>query len=332
MMPYNLYFEQTQQEDIDIRVQNLENFYHWCASRVLTLDREYAKEILNSIGVSQASTDKERAKIALSYHCLSLTDIFWTKRREEKTDFSKINLFENHLVSAFSDVSLKGRQMTSDNAHLIADNLGTKGCFPKAWIRKDNTFYLLKDGGIQSVDRELLASRICRCFDVNQTWYEEGYYDGEKVSFSKIMTSLNYSIVPMKHYEFYLINRGMNKMEAILELDAYSYYMMNIIDYLIGNTDRHWGNWGVLVDNTTNMPIRLHDLMDFNKAFGAYETIEGANCLTTERRLTQKEAAIEAVREVGLNQIKNVEDAWFTDYEVKKMFFSRLEVLKNQIN
>ena len=31
-------------------VNNLTNFYFWCASRVLTLDRQYAKEILNSIG------------------------------------------------------------------------------------------------------------------------------------------------------------------------------------------------------------------------------------------------------------------------------------------
>ena len=40
--------------------------------------------------------------------------------------------------------------------------------------------------------------------------------------------------------------------------------MMNILDYLVGNTDRHWENWGLLVDNETNRPIRLHDLMDFN--------------------------------------------------------------------
>lgn len=73
-MPYSLYLE-PDADDIDTRIQNLDNFYHWCASRVLTLDREYAKEILNSIGAMQASTDKDRAKIALSYHCLSLTDI-----------------------------------------------------------------------------------------------------------------------------------------------------------------------------------------------------------------------------------------------------------------
>lgn len=64
-MPYNLYLEE--EEDIDTLVNNITNFNYWCATRVLTLDRVYAKEILNSIGMTQAVTDKERAKIALSY-------------------------------------------------------------------------------------------------------------------------------------------------------------------------------------------------------------------------------------------------------------------------
>ena len=42
-MPYNLYLDQT--KDMDARVNNLNNFYYWCASRVLTLDRKYTKEI-----------------------------------------------------------------------------------------------------------------------------------------------------------------------------------------------------------------------------------------------------------------------------------------------
>ena len=63
-MPYNLYFEE--EEDIDTLVNNITNFYYWCSTRVLTLDRVYAKEILNSIGMLQAVTDRERAKIALT--------------------------------------------------------------------------------------------------------------------------------------------------------------------------------------------------------------------------------------------------------------------------
>ena len=96
---------------------------------------------------------------------------------------------------------------------------------------------------------------------------------------------------------------------------------MNILDYLIGNTDRHWGNWGVLVDNQTNVPIRLYDLMDFNKAFQSYDTIEGARCLTSETIKTQKEAAIEAVKAIGLNQLKEIPPEWFGDEERREMFY-----------
>lgn len=328
MMPYNLYLEEAESDDLDTRIQNLDNFYHWCASRILTLDREYAKEILNSIGASQSATDRDRAQIALSYHCLSLMDIYWTKEADEMQNFETLNLFENHLESTFVDVSLRGKQMTIQNRHLIADDLGTQGCYPKAWIRRDGEFWLLKDGGMDLVEHELLASRIAGCFQVNQVKYKEEFYDGQKVSASKIITSLGRSIVPMEYFEIYAMNYDLDKMESILTLDGYSYYMMNIIDYLIGNTDRHWGNWGVLVDNETNQPLRLYDLMDFNKAFQAYDTIEGANCLTTEKKMTQKEAALMAVEKIGLNQVKEVQRQWFREQSLWEMFSERLHLLK----
>ncbi len=34
--------------------------------------------------------------------------------------------------------------------------------------------------------------------------------------------------------------------------------MMNLIDYLVGNTDRHWGNWGFLVNDDTNRLEKLY--------------------------------------------------------------------------
>lgn len=52
--------------------------------------------------------------------------------------------------------------------------------------------------------------------------------------------------------DIYCANHNMNKLDLVLKKDSYSYYMMNIVDYLIGNTDRHWGNWGFYTDNSTN--------------------------------------------------------------------------------
>lgn len=189
----------------------------------------------------------------------------------------------------------------------------------------------MKDGGIDVVENELLASQVCRCFRTKQVAYEEDYYDGQKVSISKIVTSLEESIVSMESFEVYARNHEIDVMEYILKLDKYSYFMMNILDYLVGNTDRHWGNWGVLVDNKTNTPIRLYDLMDFNKSFQSYDTMEGANCRTVPMGviMTQKEAAIEAVKQVGLNQIKEIPSQWFKDVARKNMFYERSDLLKS---
>lgn len=113
------------------------------------------------------------------------------------------------------------------------------------------------------------------------------------------MTSQRYSLVTYAAYDVYCTNHDWNTLDKILELDAHGYYMMNILDYLVGNTDRHWENWGLLVDDETNQPIRLHDLMDFNRAFQQYDTLDGANCLTVgKRHLSQREAAIEAVKKL----------------------------------
>ncbi|MDD3218708.1 MAG: hypothetical protein PHC41_08375 [Lachnospiraceae bacterium] len=329
-MPYNLYMEAEAQE-FDELFNNLSNFYFWCASRMLTLDRTYAKEILNSIGVSQAVTDKERAHIALSYHCVVLTDIYWVKEFDEPVTFAEINLYENHLDNAFVDVSLRGRQVTIENSTLIADDLSTGGMFPKAWIRESDGFYLLKDGGMDAVHREVLASKVSQCFKCNQVYYEESNYKGEPVSKSKIITSVKYSLVSREAFDIYAKNQDIDVMEFIKKLDSINYYTMNIIDYLIGNTDRHWGNWGFLVDNQTNQPVRLYNLMDFNRAFSAYDTIDGANCLTVSGtgKKTQLEAAVEAVCQIGFHPIAEAKEEWFAGKKSwYEMFQKRWEILE----
>lgn len=298
-MPYNLYLESS--DAFDSRVNNLNNFYYWCASRVLTLDRKYAKEILCTIGASQAVTDKDRAMIAVSYHGLTLTDVFWIRAAGEKIEFSELNLYNHSLSDAFADVSLRGKDITIQNSELImtkdvAGDVGTPGVAPKAWIRQNGDFYLMKDGDERDVEAELLASKIVGCFKIDYVPYEEDYFDDVKVSKCKIITSEDRSIVPYEFIDIYCVNREINKLEFVLKKDSYAYYMMNIVDYLIGNTDRHWGNWGFFVDNNTNKLQGLYYLMDFNKSFLSYDNIDGALCQTTDRKITQREAAIEAVK------------------------------------
>lgn len=328
-LPYDLYLEYDEEDDIDILMNNLDNFYHWCASRVLSLDRKYAKELLNSIGVAQAVTDRDRANIALSYHCVSLTDVYWVRKREEKITFLELNLYDNPLNEAIVELSLKGKQMTVTNRELAPD-LSTKGCFPKAWIRTKDGFKLLKDGGTDEVRRELLASKICQCFDIPQVIYREGMYDGEPVTESDIITSKEYSMVSRMAFEIYAVNHDLDTLSVCKELDPITYYGMNILDYLTGNTDRHPENWGFLVDNKTNEYLSLYPIMDFNQTFFSYDNLDGAGCQTVEKRGTsQREAAIEAVKQIGLRQIKEMDMSEFGDWNwAAEMFKKRLEELQ----
>ena len=326
-LPYDLYFETL--EDIDTLLNNLNSFYSWCASRVLSLDRKYAKEILNSIGVAQAVTDKERASISLSYHCVSLTDVYWVRKQGEAVTFENINLYDKSLNEAIVEISLKGHQMTVTNRELAHD-LATRGCFPKAWIRQGNKFKLLKDSGDDAVKKELLASKICQCFDIPQVKYSAGNYDGQMVSQSDIITSKEYSMVSKMAFEIYASNHDLDMFSEFERIDLRTFYGMNILDYLTGNTDRHPENWGLLVDNRTNEYISLYPLMDFNKCFLAYDNIEGANCLTVlPKIMTQREAAIDAVKKIGLPQIKEMDMSAFEDMkEEAEMFQLRLNELR----
>ena len=243
-------------------------------------------------------------------------------------------MYRHSLSGAFADVSLRGRQLTAQNAELLkpldaAGDVGTSGVAPKAWVRRDGGFYLLKDGDARDVAAELLASEIIDHFNVSHVSYAPAQFEGVPVSSCKIVTSEELGIVPFAHYEAWCVNHGRNALDSVRRIDAYGYGMMNVIDYLVGNTDRHWGNWGLLVNNRTNRPISLHPLMDFNKAFLAYNTEDGALCQTTTEKISQKQAAVEAVRKVGFNLIRPLTDVRFPDGQTKEMFFTRLRILQS---
>lgn len=233
------------------------------------------------------------------------------------------------MNEAIVELSLKGRQMKVTNKELAPD-LSTKGCFPKAWIRNENGFKLLKDGDEAVVKRELLASEICQCFDIPQVTYREFFYNGERVTESDIITSKEISMVSKMAVDIYACNHDFDTIERCRQLDPVTYYGMNILDYLIGNTDRHPENWGFLVDNSTNELISLYPLMDFNQSFLSYDNIDGARCQTVgKRQLSQREAAIEAVKHIGLRQIKDMDMSCFDDMKKEaEMFELRLKELK----
>ena len=68
-MPYHLYLEETE-SDIDTLVNNITNFYYWCATRVLTLDRQYAKNFEQYWDVTGCNRQRARSNCVILSLCV----------------------------------------------------------------------------------------------------------------------------------------------------------------------------------------------------------------------------------------------------------------------
>ena len=236
----------------------------------------------------------------------------------------------------YADIILKSLSMTSKEPAQIALQCHCLSLTDVYWVRTSNESITFKEINLYDnysenllIDASLLGKQVTlqSLKGIEKDLSTDGCFPKAWIG-NKLLKGGN----PIAVNDIYAVNHDIDPIEYILSLDAYSYYMMNILDYLIGNTDRHWGNWGFLIDNQTNTPISLHPLMDFNQAFTAYDSIEGANCLTTSTQMTQKEAAIEAVKQIGLNQISSINPDWFQHDQPKyEMFLTRLSILKEVI-
>lgn len=70
---------------------------------------------------------------------------------------------------------------------------------------------------------------------------------------------------------------------------------------------------------------------NFSKAFNSYDILDGVKCQTTPKTMSQLEAAVEAVKAVGLNQIHEVKKEWFGSEKQYNMFCRRLNVLNQNL-
>ena len=289
-MPFDIYLEEN--DDIDTRVNNQTNFNAWCAGRILPLDREYAKEILNYFGYNQSLTDKERAKIAIATRCLSINDCFWLKSESEELTWKDVNLFENSLQDGIFETALTGKSITVTNKELVTPDISTDGVAPKAWLRKNNEFYLLKGDKNDSVVKETEASQILFDLGFKNAGYKISDFKGSPVSTTECFTNQSVNFVKAEWFNIWCMNNYCSIKDFI---DEDEFDKMNLADYLIGNNDEHSYNWGFLYDNEMNI-LSLNPMMDFDHAF---ESTDESPCLPEKllgNNITQKNNAINIVR------------------------------------
>jgi hypothetical protein len=145
----------------------------------------------------------------------------------------------------------------------------TNGMLPKCWRRINGKIYLFKGGttGASNTGNEpyseFYVSQIANIMDINAISYNLSRWKGELCSSCELFTSKDYSFVPvgrlvktggMKAVREYYKKLGDEFLKALDD--------MIILDALIYNTDRHYGNFGFLVNNYTNKIVAPAPLFD----------------------------------------------------------------------
>lgn len=247
-----------------------EGVERWLKHRTIPKNRAYVDALLSKTGLS---INRPLGIIAVCKG-LSLNDCYWVDQADDQTTFEKVNLYDNRFSQVLASIAFTGYGSIVRTSSLTSPEFSTNGMLPKCWRRVRGKIYLYKGGtsGFSNTGfepySELYAYQVARTMGVNAIPYTLTK-DLKKTLCSRceLFTSKGYSYMPMGQ----LVKKG--GMPAIR-----AYYTalgqefvdalddMIVFDAVICNTDRHYGNFGLLIDNVTNRIAKPAPLFDHGNA------------------------------------------------------------------
>lgn len=284
------------------------DFVEWASNRTLSLGRSFAKEILNTLRLSQTN----RYAVCKACRGLSLEDCYWLRQDEDEKQWEEVNLFKTPLSLFITEVSLSGTNIhyvKNEKEEIHTPELTTLGASAKGWIRKDGNLYLHKVGKYEiPADQILSALNIPHIhykgskseeidsylLEERKEWIES---TGEMIVNSKLFTSESISLVTFEDFCIFCEIYGLNPYEEAVKIDEEAYLKIQIADYILNNNDRHEQNWGFFMDNATGKLTGYCPLFDHDHAFVDYDRVMSQ---TSEKERTLYEAAISAQKELQL--------------------------------
>lgn len=264
----------------------------WLKYRTIPKNRAFVNAFLAKCGLS---ANRPMDVIAVCKG-LSLNDSYWICGEEEKKKFSQVNLYENRFSKILANIAFTGYGSSVRSSFASSPEFTTNGMLPKCWRRMDGKVYLYKGAtsGASNTGYEPYSEKYAYLagkqlgFDVIP--YRVTRWKGTLCSACEIFTGKHTAFIPvgrivrsggMKAVRQYYETLGESFVRALNE--------MIVFDALICNTDRHFGNFGVLVDSRTNRILGPAPLFDHGNALFNFA---GDENWQSEERLDDYAAAL----------------------------------------
>ena len=273
---------------LDIRQPlDAEQLETWLRHRSIPRNRAYVNVILASQGLSM---NRPMDVIRLSKG-LSLNDCYWVTEDGFDGTFKQFNLFDNRFSRLLGEIAFTG--YGSDNSSRVSSSpeFTTNGMLPKCWRRQNGVIRLYKGGteGASNTGNEPFAehysSQIAEILGVNAISYSLTKWKGRLCSYCDLFTSKEISFIPAGR----LVPRGglpavRKYCEALGEKYVAALNEMIVFDAVICNTDRHFGNFGFLLDSYSNRIVAPAPLFDHGNSLFSLAPVDAFESISAMRK------------------------------------------------
>lgn len=245
----------------------------WIKHRSIPKNRTFVNAFLSKCGLS---INRPMDVISVCKG-LSLNDSYWIADELEKKTFDQVNLYNNRFSRVLANIAFTGYGSSVRSSFASSPEFTTNGMLPKCWRRIDGKVYLYKGAtsGASNTGYEPYSEKYAYLvgkqlgFDVIP--YKISKWNGNLCSSCEIFTSKDISYIPVGRI---VRSGGLEAVRKYYETLGDEFVValneMLVFDALICNTDRHFGNFGLLVDSHTNKILRPAPLFDHGNSLFNY--------------------------------------------------------------
>ena len=237
----------------------------WLEKRTIPRNRAYVSNFLSRLGLNE----KDTKGIIDICQGLSLSDSYWVTKEDCHDLFDDKNLYTNPFNTNIASIAFTGYGSYTRSSFRSSPEFTTNGMLAKSWRRIKGKIMLYKTGtegfansGLEPYS-EFYASQVAKAMRLNHVEYGLSKWKKKLCSTCELFTSQDISFIPIGR----LVKTG--GIAAVI--DYYkglgdNFYQelidMLVFDAVILNEDRHFGNFGLLIDSHKNKIIAPAPIFD----------------------------------------------------------------------
>lgn len=242
-----------------------EGLMAWLRGRIIPKNREYVDALLAKSGLSHNDTKG----ILQVCRGLSLNDSYWVVEEGFQGTFADFNLFDHDFVKVLSLIAYTGYGISRAKGFSSSPEFTTAGILRKGWRRLGGKILLFKGGTSGAANTgnepysEFYAAQIAARMVLSHVAYGLSVWKGCLCSTCELFCDKEHSYVPMYRFlDKCTLRTAAEYLKALGKPYYDGFADMLIFDALIYNEDRHFGNFGLMVDSQTNRPYAFAPLFD----------------------------------------------------------------------